>query len=150
MVSAPYGEFHLKTSTAPMLCIAGGSGLAPIMAILQEALANGANRPVVLLYGARSQAHLYCLDGIGELKAAWNGPFEFRPVLSEEAPDSAWDGARGLVTQQIAGLLDEALCEAYLCGPPAMVDLAEEELLKAGVSRDTISADRFLDRSSAR
>ena len=150
MVSAPYGEFHLKTSTAPMLCIAGGSGLAPIMAILQEALANGANRPVVLLYGARSQAHLYCLDGIGELKAAWNGPFEFRPVLSEEAPDSAWDGARGLVTQQIAGLLDKALCEAYLCGPPAMVALAEEELLKAGVSRDTISADRFLDRSSAR
>ncbi len=150
MVAAPYGEFHLKTSTAPMLCIAGGSGLAPIMAILQEALAIGTKRPVFLLYGARSQAHLYCLDEIGELKAAWNGPFEFIPVLSEESPDSPWEGARGLVTQQIAEIPDRAQCEAYLCGPPAMVDLAEEELLKAGVSRHSISADRFLDRSSAR
>lgn len=149
-VAAPYGEFRLNTSTAPMLCIAGGSGLAPIMAILQEALANGATRPVVLLYGARSQAHLYCLGEIGELKAAWNGPFEFIPVLSDEAPGNPWEGARGLVTQQIAGIPDLKKCEAYLCGPPAMVDQAEEELLSAGVSRDAIFADRFLDRSSAR
>lgn len=150
MVAAPYGEFRLKTSTAPMLCIAGGSGLAPIMAILQEAHALGANRPVNLLYGARTKAHLYCLDEISALAADWNAPFEFIPVLSEESPDSPWEGARGLVTQQIAAIPDKAQCEAYLCGPPAMVDHAEEELLSAGVPRDAISADRFLDRSSRR
>ncbi|RIJ16702.1 oxidoreductase [Henriciella mobilis] len=149
-VAAPYGAFHLKPSKAPMLCIAGGSGLAPIMAILQEARALGANRPVILLYGARTKAHLYCLDEISALAADWNAPFEFIPVLSEESPNSPWEGARGLVTQQIAEIPDRAQCEAYLCGPPAMVDLAEEVLLKAGVSRHAISADRFLDRSSAR
>jgi len=149
-VAAPYGAFHLKPSKAPMLCIAGGSGLAPIMAILQEAHALGANRPVILLYGARTRAHLYCLDEISALAADWNAPFEFIPVLSEETPDSSWQGARGLVTQQIVGIPDKAQCEAYLCGPPAMVDHAEAELLGAGVPRDAISADRFLDRSSAR
>lgn len=149
-LAAPYGEFQLRTSTAPILCIAGGSGLAPIIAILQAGLALGAARPVVLLYGARSQANLYCLDEIGELKAAWKAPFEFIPVLSDEAADSDWQGARGLVTQQIAAMPIAAPCEAYLCGPPAMVDLAEDELIKAGLARDAISADRFLDRSNPR
>lgn len=148
MVAAPYGTFRLKTGTDPILCVAGGSGLAPIMAILQQALAQGDERPVTLLYGARKEPNLYCLEQISELKAAWSGSFEFIPVLSEEAPDSAWTGARGLVTQQIAGIVDKSKWQAYICGPPAMVDHSEKELLKAGMVRDAISADRFLDRSN--
>lgn len=96
------------------------------------------------------QIRPHALEQISELKAAWKGPFQLAPVLSEETPDSPWQGARGLVTQQIAAIPDKAQCEAYLCGPPAMVDHAEEEFLSAGVPRDAISADRFLDRSSAR
>ncbi|MBV2148245.1 2Fe-2S iron-sulfur cluster binding domain-containing protein [Sphingobium sp. AS12] len=147
---APYGAFHLKQSAAPILCIAGGSGLAPIISILQEALALGATRPVTLLYGARTRTNLYCLDEIGRLKATWRGPFDFIPVLSDEAADSPWQGARGPVTQQIAELPIEMRYEAYLCGPPAMVDLAEAELLEAGLAPDAISADRFVDRSDVR
>jgi len=149
-VTAPFGQFRLKSGSAPMLCIAGGSGLAPIMAILQEALAFGAHRPVTLLYGARSQPHLYCLEEIGELRAAWKADFEFRPVLSEEPSESSWPGARGLVTAQIASVPGLAFHEAYLCGPPAMIDVAEQALLDCGVAKAAIAADRFLDKSNAR
>ncbi len=147
-VTAPFGQFALKDSTAPILCIAGGSGLAPIISILEQALDRGADRAVHLLYGARRQSNLYALDKIAALRQRWMAPFEFVPALSDEEPDSDWAGARGLITEQIAGVADLAAHEAYLCGPPAMIDFAEAQLLAAGISRSVISADRFLDRSN--
>lgn len=149
-LAAPYGQFRLKPGSAPMLCIAGGSGLAPIMAILEEALALGGTQPVTLLYGARTQQNLYCLDEIEALRAAWKAPFAFTAVLSEESPDSGWTGARGLVTAPLATIPALAGHEAYLCGPPAMIDAAEGLLLKAGIKQEAIAADRFLDRSNLR
>ncbi|MFD1104900.1 hypothetical protein [Sphingobium olei] len=133
-----------------MLCLAGGSGLAPIMAILQQAQSMGANRPVTLLYGARTRQHLYCLDEIEALSAAWDAPFEFVPVLSEEDAGSDWTGGRGLVTEPIARLPGLTRTEAYLCGPPAMIDAAEAQLIQHGVLPEMIAADRFLDKSTMR
>lgn len=147
-LSGPYGQFRLKDSAAPMLCLAGGSGFAPIMAILQQARSLGANRPVTLLYGARTRQHLYCLDEIEALRTAWNAPFEFVPVLSEEDAGSGWTGARGLVTEPIARLAGLASTEAYLCGPPAMIDAAEAQLVRHGLLPELIAADRFLDKST--
>ncbi|PKB13571.1 xylene monooxygenase electron transfer subunit [Novosphingobium kunmingense] len=150
MVAAPFGQFALKDGQAPMLCIAGGSGLAPIVSILQQALAAGGTRPVHLLYGARRQDNLYALDEIESLRKRWHAPFTFTPALSDEAAGSDWEGARGLITELIDGVADLPAHEAYLCGPPAMIDLAEAQLLAGGVDRAAISADRFLDRGSGR
>lgn len=149
-LSGPFGQFRLKDSTEAMLCLAGGSGLAPIMAILQHARSLGASRPVTLLYGARTQQHLYCLGEIEALRSAWNAPFEFIPVLSEEDERSGWTGARGLVTDPIARLAGLARTEAYLCGPPAMIDAAEAQLVQQGVLPELVAADRFLDKSTTR
>jgi NAD(P)H-flavin reductase/ferredoxin len=148
VVTAPFGQFALKDSKAPILCIAGGSGLAPILSILQHALASGGTRPVHLLYGARRRTNLYAVANIDALRERWQVPFVFVPALSDENPDSDWQGARGLITEQIAGVSDLPAHEAYLCGPPAMIDLAEAYLIASGVERSSISADRFLDRSN--
>jgi NAD(P)H-flavin reductase/ferredoxin len=147
-VAAPYGQFRLKPGNGPVLCIAGGSGLAPIVSILQEALAAGGTRPVHLLYGARRKSNLYAIGDIEALRERWNAPFTFVPALSDEDPNSDWAGARGLITEQIALVVDLLAHEAYLCGPPAMIDLAEAKLLDAGLDRKAIAADRFLDRST--
>ena len=116
--------------------------------ILQQALAAGGTRPVHLLYGARQQANLYALDQIEALRNRWQAPFTFTPALSEEDLGSDWAGARGLITEQIAGITNLLAHEAYLCGPPAMIDQAEARLIAAGFERSAISADRFLDRGS--
>ena len=147
-VMAPYGQFRLKDSNAPILCVAGGSGLAPIVSILQEALAAGGTRPVHLLYGARRQPNLYALDEIAALRERWAAPFTFVPALSDEPLDSDWTGARGIITEHLHALADLSAHEAYLCGPPGMIDLAEGQLLSAGMGSAAISADRFLDRSN--
>ncbi len=141
-VTEPEGEMWLRPGDAPLLLIAGGSGLPPLLAMLKEALAAGVCRPVTLLFGAREERDLYAREEIAEVQRAWRGPFEFIPVLSAVAPASTWSGERGLVTDQLPGRVKEG-AHAYLCGPPAMVDGAIERLVGQGVSRANIRFDRF-------
>ncbi|MBF7731563.1 2Fe-2S iron-sulfur cluster-binding protein [Pseudomonas sp. N040] len=138
----PCGDFWLRPANTPLLLIAGGSGLAPIMAILRELSAQPVQRPVTLLFGARTQIDLYLLDEIAALAAGWREHFEFIPVLSAEPEGSSWNGARGLVTEQLKDALHSG-AHVYLCGPPPMIDSAEQQLLQLGVSKEHIHADRF-------
>lgn len=142
VVEGPVGDFYLRPSAAPLLLVAGGSGLAPILALLEEALAVEAPRSVTLLFGAREESDLYALDEISALAAQWRAPFNFVPVLSGATSDSSWQGARGLVTEFIPKFLEEG-AHAYLCGPPVMIDSAVSMLRSSAVSPHHIHADRF-------
>lgn len=141
-VAGPLGDFWLRPADAPILLMAGGSGLAPILALLEHALACGVTRPVSLLFGARSQKDLYALATIQKLATDWPVRFEFVPVLSDESDGSDWSGARGFVTTHMAEHMTPD-CHAYLCGPPPMIDSAQALLLAHGVVREHIHADRF-------
>lgn len=141
-VEGPLGDFWLRPTAAPLLLVAGGSGLAPLLAILQEAVAAGVTRPATLLFGARTEDDLYAQEEIGAIARHWRGTFRFVPVLSEAAADSPWNGERGLVTEKMPAVI-EADMHAYLCGPPAMIDGAVALLLRHGVARKDIHAERF-------
>lgn len=145
VVEGPMGDFWLRPADAPLLMVAGGSGLAPILAILQENVTIETTRPVTLLFGARQQQDLYAIDEIKAIGAAWNGNFRFVPVLSHEPSQSGWAGERGLVTEKISAFA-EAGTHAYLCGPPAMIDHAMHVLTQQGVAKQHIHADRFTNR----
>lgn len=147
-MEAPHGEFHLRGGNAPMVCIVGGSGLAPLLSVLEDARKHRIRRPCVLLFGARTEADLYMLDAIRNVAQGWPAPFEFVPVLSHEPADSAWRGARGLVTEHIAAACSAfggEPAEGYLCGPPPMIDAAIERLTALGVPIDAIFYDKFTD-----
>jgi 3-phenylpropionate/trans-cinnamate dioxygenase ferredoxin reductase subunit len=142
-VDGPYGDFWLRPAEAPLMLVAGGSGLAPVLALLRDAADKGVARPVTLLFGAQRQRDLYALDDIAALARRWRGRFEFIPVLSAAAEDTAWQGARGMVDSHIAASLTEG-SHAYLCGPPPMVDACAAQLHRCGVQADQIHADRFI------
>ncbi|WP_247256561.1 2Fe-2S iron-sulfur cluster-binding protein [Pseudomonas moorei] len=142
-VEGPIGDLYLRKAEAPLLLIAGGSGLAPIIALLQEALANGVSRSTTLLFGAREECDLYALDEIKLIASQWSGEFRFVPVLSSAPENATWQGARGWVTDKIPELLESG-AHAYLCGPPAMVDSAVDLLRRQGVAHQHIHADRFI------
>lgn len=148
-VEGPYGVFRLRDADTPIVCIAGGSGMAPIKAMLEMGGRARISRPVVYLFGARTQADLYANPFIDGFIKAWTGPIRFLPVLSEEPDGSDWHGARGLVTDFIEAVDEFALagCQAYLCGPPAMIDAAVPILTNAGVRGRDIYFDKFMDRS---
>ena len=151
-VTGPYGSFWLREGGGPIICIAGGSGMSSILALLEHASNVGCQRDAVYLFGARTQKDLYCLDEMQEQEKVWKangGSLKFLPVLSEEAEDSDWQGLRGLVTEHVAAQpLDWSSTQAYLCGPPPMIDAAIEVLKHEGVSKEDIHFDKFLDASS--
>jgi len=148
----PFGRFGLSANDhRPAICVAGGTGLAPIKAMVEDAVARGDPRPVRLFYGARSRDDLYDLDRLDALAAA-HPSFSYVVALSDEPAGSDWSGFRGLVTEAMAedGLSDAFGAEAYLCGPPPMIDAATTLLVEAGIDRDDIVFDRFLPATSKR
>lgn len=146
-LSGPFGDFRLRTATAPIVAVAGGSGLAPIKAMLEQARYDQVARDVTLFFGARTQADLYGMAELGNLARRWLSRMRVVPVLSNEPAGSDWTGRRGLVTEALADLPDLDVHEAYMCGPPPMIDAAEALLAAAGVPATRIHHDKFLDRS---
>jgi len=146
----PHGAFRLHRGDAgTLVCVAGGSGLAPILAMLDEAQWAGDTRAVTLLFGARARRDLYELAEIDALRARWPSHFAFVPVLSQAAADDGWDGAHGAVGERLAALPDLADATLYLCGPPPMVDHCVARLADAGVADGRVFVDKFLDRATA-
>jgi len=151
-VYAPHGSFRLRPGDGEMVCIAGGSGLAPLISVLEDMRKRRVRRPCTLLFGARTQADLYALETIAGLASAWSERFEFLPVLSHEPAGSSWTGARGWVTDFIARPGTEtpwAATQAYLCGPPPMIDAGIDKLLALGIPLPQIHYDKFIDGAPA-
>jgi len=141
--TGPYGAFRLRENERPVLMIAGGSGMAPQLALLRQMAAEGMSRPVRFFYGARTQADLFLLKDIQELGRGL-ADFRFVPVLSDED----WGGETGFVHDAVAEFLDMGEIgedvEAYLCGPPPMVDAATEMLVDGrGLDTSQVHFDKF-------
>lgn len=145
-LSGPFGTFGLRKSQAPMILVAGGSGLAPIKAIMEGVLQQGLVRPAWLFFGVQTEKDLFDLAEIQDIQKQWPSTFMFVPVLSNEPEGSTWQGARGFVHQAIEKTQQlPQNAEAYICGPPPMVDATVETLGQLGLARNKIFADRFLD-----
>lgn len=141
--TGPYGAMRLRPGDGEVLLAAGGSGMAPVLALLRQLAAERASRPVRFVYGARTEADLILLDEVERLGAQLDD-FAFVPVLS----DADWDGARGMVHEALdAQLRQRPLADdghAYVCGPPPMVEAVCELLCDGhGIDEQAISYDKF-------
>lgn len=147
----PLGGFGLREeSTRPALLIAGGTGFAPIKAIVEHVIAGGLSRSMSLYWGARTRSGLY----MDELARSWQATmpgFRYVPVLSEAPPDDNWNGRVGLVHQAV--LEDHADLsghEVYACGAPAMVEAARSSFAASrGLVDEQFFADAFTFASPA-
>lgn len=155
-IAGPLGKFKLDPSNDVMVCIAGGSGMSAIAAIVGHAANLCVARDCYYFYGARTQRDLYCRQEMQAIKDKWNKDhtFEFIPVLSEEPEDSDWNGPRGFVTEYFKSEYLERDkihvdgIKAYFCGPPPMIDHGVKVLMEAGLSEESIYFDKFEDASS--
>jgi benzoate/toluate 1,2-dioxygenase reductase subunit len=119
--------------------VAGGTGLAPMLAMLDSLRArSGPKPPMLLCFGCNGAKDLFYLDEI-ELRGFWMPSFQSRIALMER--DAGFAGKIGTAVSLLeAPDLARAGLTAYLCGPPAMVEAARERLLAAGVPADAIHA----------
>jgi propane monooxygenase reductase component len=143
-VTGPYGVFTLRDkSERPLLFIGGGAGMAPILALLRSMAEQGSERPAVYYYGARGPDDLFHLDELAELERQLPN-FRFVPALSHCEDDADWNGERGLITDVVSRLEAElGEVDAYLCGPPPMVDAAIAMLDQGGVPESRVYFDKF-------
>ncbi len=141
----PFGTYEFAADHGlPAIFVAGGTGIAPVKAIVAAALAADSARPLHVFYGARDSAEVACADEFAIL-ARRHKQLRFVPVLSDEPADTGWTGARGTVVDALtAGIVDAFGAEAYLCGPPAMIDKAIAVLEQRGVMRSDIYCDKFV------
>jgi propane monooxygenase reductase subunit len=145
-VRGPYGVFTLRNSSVrPLLFIGGGAGMAPILSLLRALLEQGSERTAVYYYGAREEEDLFHVDELSEL-ARGLPDLRFVPALS----DQNWEGETGLITDVVdRSESDLADIDAYLCGPPPMVDAAIDLLVRRGVPEGHIYYDKFTTSADA-
>jgi propane monooxygenase reductase subunit len=143
-VTGPYGVFTLREkSERPLLFIGGGAGMAPILALLRAMAEKGSERQAVYYYGARGPQDLFHLEELAELERTLPN-FRFVPALSHCGDDEDWSGERGLITDVVTRLEAELTeMDAYLCGPPPMVDAAIALLDQKGVPESRVYYDKF-------
>lgn len=148
-MSVPYGVFTLREkSDGDIIFIGGGSGTAPILSILRHMVENGIDRNATFYYGARAKKDLFYLDEMQKIGEQLPGEFQFVPALSEPDEDDDWDGETGLITDVIERLEDDlGGMEAYLAGPPPMIDAALPVLMRMGLGEDHIYYDKFTQTS---
>ncbi len=141
-IEGPFGSFFLREKvSAPHIMVAGGTGLAPIMSMIDTLRRQSGRKPPVLLsFGCATPEQLFCLDDLA-LREQW------LPGLS--ARISVDRGAQGalLAGNPVDALYaDEFMVEtavAYLCGPPRMIESATLKLLSLGLRPENIYAEQF-------
>jgi ferredoxin-NAD(P)+ reductase (naphthalene dioxygenase ferredoxin-specific) len=141
-VSGPLGTAYLRRQhEGPMLCVAGGTGLAPILSILRGVAAGGMRNPVHLYFGVRSPRDLYGLEWLAALEREHPGLKLNIVVTSGGDPR---EHRCGLVTDAIAEDLPTLEgWRAYLCGSPPMVEAASLLARQKGMDPARIHADAF-------
>jgi CDP-4-dehydro-6-deoxyglucose reductase, E3 len=140
----PLGTFRLREESAkPMVMVAGGTGFAPIKALIEHAIHNHIKRPIALYWGAKNRAELY-LPELPQQWAADHPHISYVPVLSEPLPTDNWTGRTGFVHQAVLeDFADLTGYQAYVCGAPVMVEAALRDFVARGLPAGEFFADIF-------
>lgn len=141
--SGPYGKMQLRDRNKDLVFIAGGSGMAPIKALLEELLPGSFEKKAWFFYGARTKKDLYLTEQWADLEKR-NPHFRFIPALSQPEETDEWDGETGYIADVVKRYISHAEdMDAFLCGPPVMIDTSIKALSAAGIKGSNVFYDEF-------
>ncbi len=142
-INGPYGDFYYQDNDREMIMAAVGTGVAPILSILNYMRAMNIQRKATFYFGAKTPEDLFLLDYFKDLEENLYD-FKFVPCLSRIGDDSDWDGFRGRVNNAIDEFVTDIYNkEAYLCGNGAMIESVVDSLTKKGMPEELIYFDMF-------
>lgn len=139
-LTGPMGAFYLRPITRPQLWLAGGTGLAPFLSMLEQVAETGSDHPITLYYAVTRNADLVELDRVKAL-AERIGNVTVITVLA--AADEAHE-RKGFVTDHVTARdVNDGDCDVYLCGPPPMVEAVRAHFGNLGVAPAHFHFEKF-------
>lgn len=141
-VALPYGKAYLQSNQRPILCIAGGTGMAPTHAILQTLHQQQDSRSITVIWGANSLENLYLHNELTTLAQQWPN-FHYKPVLENATSDWTHTSGNVLSALQSCGLTTEQLqqMDIFIAGSENMVQAVYQHLQNLGLLREHIYSD---------
>ena len=138
--TGPMGAFYLRPIERPQLWLAGGTGLAPFLSMLEQVAEQGADQPIVLYYAVTRAADLVELGRVRDL-AEKIGNVSVITILAAAEDEHE---RKGFVTDHLTAKdLNDGDCDVYLCGPPPMVDAVRAHFGKLGVEPANFYFEKF-------
>jgi CDP-4-dehydro-6-deoxyglucose reductase len=143
-IEGPHGSFYLDDEGhRPIIMVAGGTGFAPMQAILEHAVEDNDPRPIHLFWGVRAKRDLY-RDTLASEWAEQHSHISYTPVLSEPMEEDNWQGETGFVHEAVLRAYPNiANYDVYMAGPPVMVNAAVEDFTAAGLPQEQMFSDSF-------
>jgi len=139
-LTGPLGSFYLRGVQRPLLFLAGGTGLAPFLSMLEVLARANSQQRVHLIYGVTRDLDLVMVDAIDAYKAKLPN-FSYATVVADAASNHP---RKGWVTQHIpANALNDGDVDVYLCGPPPMVDAVRQHFEAEGVKPNSFHYEKF-------
>ncbi|WDZ80013.1 benzoate 1,2-dioxygenase electron transfer component BenC (plasmid) [Ensifer adhaerens] len=139
-LTGPLGSFYLREVQRPLLFLAGGTGLAPFLSMLEQLARTNRDQKVHLIYGVTRDLDLVLVDHI-EAYAKRLPNFTFSTVVADAASSHP---RKGWVTQHMPQeLLNGGDVDVYLCGPPPMVDAVRKHFDDTGVKPNSFHYEKF-------
>lgn len=139
-LTGPLGSFYLRAVERPLLFLAGGTGLAPFLSMLEVLVRAESQQKVHLIYGVTRDLDLVQVDAIHAYTAKLPN-FTFSTVVAEAGSGHP---RKGWVTQHMpAECLNDGDVDVYLCGPPPMVDAVRKYFDENGVKPNSFHYEKF-------
>lgn len=146
-LTGPLGSFYLRDDQRPLLFLAGGTGLAPFLSMLDVLARENSTQRIHLIYGVTRDLDLVLVDEI-EAYAKRLANFTFATVVAEEASSHA---RKGWVTQHMpTEVLNGGDVDVYLCGPPPMVDAVRRHFDENQVTPNSFHYEKFTPNAVAK
>lgn len=143
--TGPFGEFELSDDpSVEVICVAGGCGMAPVKNIIYTIYERWPDRSCWLFFGCRTTKDIFYLDEY-EALAREHPSFHVVYALSDRlGPDETWDGETGFIHLAADKYLEpDVKRQAFLCGPPPMIEAVTRVLHEKGLTPDDIFYDEF-------
>ncbi len=138
-LTGPLGSFYLREIAKPTLFFAGGTGIAPFIAMMEQLNVEQNDQKIQLFYGATTTENVVELDRI---KAYSSLQMETYACVSNEESSTF---STGFVTQWInKEVLNEDTYDIYICGPNAMVDAVKASLAENKINYDNFYTEKFI------
>ena len=143
--TGPYGEFYLNEDpSTEIVCVGGGCGMAPMKNIIYTLYDKWPDRTCWLFFGCRTTEDIFYLERFQELQKK-HPNFHVIYALSDELkPGEKWDGETGFIHLSVDKFLERGIArQAFLCGPPLMIEAVTRVLKEKGLHPDDIFFDDF-------